>query len=189
MYNLGEYTRMKINVLHCIICSGWVLLLFCPAIISQTKHFLQKNSSTQINLGEGEGTYSFSSENINCTLTSFFLCSMFNEWSSVGCHNGKSPHEEYFAQLGEKLFKEWSSKTTKEPNLQRGCKQANFGRNAGKWAGRESCSLLYFSQIPFYTFLPNTNTQIQKYKYTSTNIEIQMHKWVGRESFSLLQFS
>ena len=151
MYNLGEYTRMKINVLHCIICSGWVLLLFCPAIISQTKHFLQKNSSTQINLGEGEGTYSFSSENINCTLTSFFLCSMFNEWSSVGCHNGKSPHEEYFAQtqLGEKLFKEWSSKSTKEPNLQRGCKQANFGRNAGKWAGRESCSLLHFSQIPF----------------------------------------
>ena len=133
----------------------------------------------------------FPRKNTNCTLTSFFLCSIFNEWSSVGCHNGKSPHEEYFAQtqLGEKLFKEWSSKSTKEPNLQRGCKQANFGRNAGKWAGRESCSLLHFSQIPFYTFLPNTNTQIQKYKYTSTNIEIQMHKWVGRESFSLLQFS
>ena len=77
---------------------GWALLLFCPAIISQPKHFAQKNSSTQINLGEGEGTYSFSSEIINCTLTSFFLCSMFNEWSSVGCHNGKSPHEEYFSQ-------------------------------------------------------------------------------------------
>ena len=29
---------------------GWALLLFCPAIISQPKHFAQKNSSTQINL-------------------------------------------------------------------------------------------------------------------------------------------
>ena len=117
MYNLGEYTRMKINVLHCIICSGWVLLLFCPAIISQTKHFLQKNSSTQINLGEGEGTYSFSSEIINCTLTSFFLCSMFNEWSSVGCHNGKSPHEEYFAQ------------THCCPNWERNCSRNDLQRS------------------------------------------------------------
>ena len=34
---------------------GWALLLFCPAIISQPKHFAQKNSSTQINLlGEVE---------------------------------------------------------------------------------------------------------------------------------------
>ena len=185
MYNLGEYTRMKINVLHCIICSGWVLLLFCPAIISQTKHFLQKNSSTQINLGEGEGTYSFSSENINCTLTSFFLCSMFNEWSSVGCHNGKSPHEEYFAQLRNCSRNDLQSQP-KSPIYKGAANKPILAAMPENGPEEKAAVCSTFLKSLFAHFC---QIQIQKYKYTSTNTEIQMHKWVGRESFSLFHFS
>ena len=193
MYNLGEYTRMKINVLHCIICSGWVLLLFCPAIISQTKHFLQKNSSTQINLGEGEGTYSFSSEIINCTLTSFFLCSMFNEWSSVGCHNGKSLHEEYFAQ------------THCCPNWERNCSRNDLQSQPKSPIYKGAANKPILAAMPengpeekaavCSTFLKSLFThfcQMQIHKYRNTNTEVQIQKYKctnGSEEKALLFFT
>ena len=162
---------------------GWALLLFCPAIISQPKHFAQKNSSTQINLGEGEGTYSFSSEIINCTLTSFFLCSIFNEWSSVGCHNGKSPHEEYFAQThcffptGREIVQGMIFKVNQRAQSTKGLQTSQFWPQCRKMGRKRKLqSALLFSNPFLHIFAKckytNIEIQIQKYKYRNTNAQM-----------------
>ena len=97
---------------------GWALLLFCPAIISQPKHFAQKNSSTQINLlGEVETLKTSKScffriasskefyKKTHCGHNCERYCSrnhLFSEEQSLGATRG-------FLQKGEK-----KSKKTKE---------------------------------------------------------------------------
>ena len=91
---------------------GWALLLFCPAIISQPKHFAQKNSSTQINLlGESGNIENFQKfffriasskefyKKTHCGHNCERYCSrnhLFSEEQSLGATRG-------FLQKGEKV--------------------------------------------------------------------------------------
>ena len=179
MYNLGEYTRMKINVLHCIICSGWVLLLFCPAIISQTKHFLQKNSSTQINLGEGEGTYSFSSKKYK--LHADFLLFVFNfQWMKFRWLSQwkESPWGIFCANpTGREIVQGMIFKVNQRAQSTKGLQTSQFWpqcRKMGRKRKLQSAPLFSNPFLHIFAKHKYTNTEIQIYKYKYRNTNAQM---------------